>query len=302
MSAINESIVKILIENINSSNEINFTKETCNNIIKQNLSDLNEDDTNNFTNAIFQNEETMTKQDILNKLSSLKNDENTENNNNNNNDSNNNNNNDNNNNNNDNDNNNNKNENENEKNENENEDINIHLNEKEIIQPSNNIKMPVINIKPREHKNRDIKNNTIDVSKENEKRKKEILNYDKTTKNKIETPTKSKIFDKMNIFRNEFFSPKNPLPSKPLPINIKTRFSSEINTPVKKHNKINLGIKNYDINDENQRKQYVNDIKGKLKNFAEEKKVRENKEKEIKSPFDDINDMIQQFQNKKKEN
>jgi hypothetical protein len=162
--------------------------------------------------------------------------------------------------------------------------------------------MPVINIKPREHKNRDIKNNTIDVSKENEKRKKEILNYDKTTKNKIETPTKSKIFDKMNIFKNEFFSPKNPLPSKPLPINIKTRFSSEINTPVKKHNKINLGIKNYDINDENQRKQYVNDIKGKLKNFAEEKKVRENKEKEIKSPFDDINDMIQQFQNKKKEN
>ncbi len=297
MSAINESIVKILIENINSSNEINFTKETCNNIIKQNLSDLNEDDTNNFTNIIFQNEETMTKQDILNKLSSLKIDENPENNNNNDND------NDNNNadknNNNDNNNNNNENENEKNENENENEDINIHLNEKEIIQPSNNIKMPVINIKPREHKNRDNNNNT-NLNKELGKTNKDLLNYE-TTKNKIET--KSKLFDKMNIFKNEFFTPKNPIPSRPLPINIKTTFSSEIksNNTVKKYNKINLGIKNYNINDEKQRKEYVNDIKGKLKNFAEEKKVRENKEKKIKSPFDEINDLIEKFQNKKKE-
>lgn len=270
-----DNFIKVLIDNINSSDENNFTREICINIIKQNLSDLNEDNINNFLNNIFQNEESITKQEILNKLSSLNiENKNTEDNKNDNN----------------------------KKENNINEDININFNEEEIIKPSNNIKMPVINIKPREHKNRDIKNNTIDVNKENEKRKKEILNYDKTTKNKIETPTKSKIFDKMNIFKNEFFSPKNPLPSKPLPINIKTRFSSEINTPVKKHNKINLGIKNYDINDENQRKQYVNDIKGKLKNFAEEKKERENKEKEIKSPFDDINDMIQQFQNKKKEN
>jgi hypothetical protein len=265
------NIIKILIDNINSSDEENFTREICNNIIKQNLRDLNEDNINNIINNIFQNEESITKKEILNKLSSL----NTENKNTKDN----------------------KNDN-NKKENNINEDININFNEEEIIKPSNNIKMPVINIKPREHKNRDINNNT-NLNKELVKTNKDLLNYE-TTKNKIET--KNKIFDKMNIFKNEFFSPKNPLPSKPLPINIKTRFSSEINTPVKKHNKINLGIKNYDINDENKRKQYVNDIKGKLKSFAEEKKVRENKEKEIKSPFDDINDMIQQFQNKKKEN
>ena len=63
-----------------------------------------------------------------------------------------------------------------------------------------------------------------------------------------------------------------------------------------------MKIKNYNINDENQRKEYVNDIKGKIKNFANEKKLRENKEKDLKSPFDDINDMIEKLQNKKKEN
>jgi hypothetical protein len=266
------NIIKILIDNINSSDEENFTREICNNIIKQNLRDLNEDNINNIINNIFQNEESITKKEILNKLSLL----NTENKNTKDN----------------------KNDN-NKKENNINEDININFNEEEIIKPSNNIKMPVINIKPREHKNRDINNNT-NLNKELVKTNKDLLNYE-TTKNKIET--KNKIFDKMNIFKNEFFTPKNSLPSRPLPINIKTTFSSEIksNNTVKKYNKINLGIKNYNINDEKQRKEYVNDIKGKLKNFAEEKKVRENKEKKIKSPFDDINDLIEKFQSKKKE-
>ena len=128
-----DNIIKVLIDNINSSDENNFTREICNNIIKQNLSDLNEDNINNFLNNIFQNEESITKQEILNILSSLNiENKNTEDNKNDNN----------------------------KKENNINEDININFNEEEIIGPSNNIKMPVINIKPREHKNRDINNNT----------------------------------------------------------------------------------------------------------------------------------------------
>lgn len=128
-----DNIIKVLIDNINSSVENNFTREICINIIKQNLSDLNEDNINNFLNNIFQNEESITKQEILNKLSSLNiENKNTEDNKNDNN----------------------------KKENNINEDININFNEEEIIKPSNNIKMPFINIKPREHKNRDINNNT----------------------------------------------------------------------------------------------------------------------------------------------
>ena len=56
-----DNIIKVLIDNINSSVENNFTREICNNIIKQNLSDLNEDNNNNFLNNIFQNEESITK-------------------------------------------------------------------------------------------------------------------------------------------------------------------------------------------------------------------------------------------------
>ena len=48
--------------------------------------------------------------------------------------------------------------------------------------------MPFINIKPREHKNRDINNNT-NLNKELVKTNKDLLNYE-TTKNKIETKSK----------------------------------------------------------------------------------------------------------------
>ena len=276
--------LKVLIDNINSSDENNFTREICINIIKQNLIDLNEDNINNFLNNIFQNEESITKQEILNILSSKNiENKNTEDNKNDNN----------------------------KKENNINEDININFNEEEIIKPSNNIKMPVINIKPREHKNKNIVNTNeikkeVDIKKnERKKNEKKIFDADKIIINKIEPSSKSKIFEQINIFKNEFFSPKNPLPSSSLPYNKKTVFSNDKNanknTMIKKK-KIDLNIKNYNINDENQRKEYVNDIKGKIKNFANEKKERENKEKELKSPFDDINDMIEKLQNKKKEN
>ena len=275
---IKENIIKVLIDNINSSNEEDITKEICNNIIDQNISNCNEEEKNNIINYIFENEDSVSKQKIIEKLSLLNENKQYNNANNNNIDN------------------------------NDNEEINIHINEEEIIQPSNNIKMPVINIKPREHKNRN-NSNTNEIKKElkkNEKKQneKKVLAADKISINKIEPSSKNKIFEQINNFKNEFFSPKNPLPSISLPYNKKPVFlndKSVKNATIKKK-KIDLKIKNYNINDENQRKEYVNDIKGKLKNFANEKKERENKEKDLKSPFDDINDMIEKLQNKKKEN
>ena len=61
--------------------------------------------------------------------------------------------------------------------------------------------------------------------------------------------------------------------------------------------------KKVDLRDNNQRNEYVNDIKGKIQNFSNNKKEKENNYKNIKSPFDDINDMLEKFKNKRnKEN
>ena len=54
------------------------------------------------------------------------------------------------------------------------------------------------------------------------------------------------------------------------------------------------------MNDLNERKEYINDIKGKLKNFVHDRKERDNNFKEDINVFNNINEMIEKIQSKKK--
>ena len=56
------------------------------------------------------------------------------------------------------------------------------------------------------------------------------------------------------------------------------------------------------MKDKNERKEYINDIRDKLKNFIHDRKERDNNFKEDINLFDNLNEMIEKLQSKKKEN
>ena len=223
---------KILIQNlvqiIGSINNIDINKSTCENILL-NEKKYDKNEINNLLNELFNNKEIIQKQDALNKLSSLF-----------------------------------------QKEENQNEE-NI-----DLVKPTNNFNLPTIDFKTKEHKNSDlkIKSNLNYEKEENEIRKVQSV------KNELFS---NKILDKINSFKNELLTQDN-LESNNLSDN---NFRERIE-------KLNKNDNNIIKKNKNQiQKNDVNEIKGKINSL----KQRNSYDK--KDPFEDINNMLNNFKNKK---
>ena len=223
---------KILIQNlvqiIGSINNIDINKSICENLlINENKSE--EKDINNLLKEVFNNQEIIQKQDALNKLSSLFQNE-----------------------------------------ENPNEDNN------NLVKPTNNFNLPTFDFKPKEHKNFDskIKSNLNNENVDNEIRKVQSV------KNELFS---NKILDKINSFKNELLTQDNLESNKRSDNNFRERIE-----------KLNRNEKNIKSNKNQIQKNDVNDIKGKI-NSLKQRNSFENK----KDPFEDINNMLNNFKNKK---
>ena len=225
---------KILIQNlvqiIGSINNIDINKSTCENILL-NEKKYDKNEINNLLNEVFNNKEIIQKQDALNKLSSLF-----------------------------------------QKEENQNEE-NI-----DLVKPTNNFNLPTIDFKTKEHKNSDlkIKSNLNYEKEENEIRKVQSV------KNELFS---NKILDKINSFKNELLTQDN-LESN----NNKKRNDNNFRERIEK---LNRNEKNIKTNKNQIQKNDVNEIKGKINSL----KQRNSYDK--KDPFEDINNMLNNFKNKK---
>ena len=223
---------KILIQNlvqiIGSINNIDINKSICENLLI-NENKYEEKDINNLLKEVFNNQEIIQKQDALNKLSSLFQNE-----------------------------------------ENPNEDNN------NLVKPTNNFNLPTIDFKPKEHKNFDskIKSNLNNENVDNEIRKVQSV------KNELFS---NKILDKINSFKNELLTQDNLESNKRSDNNFRERIE-----------KLNRNEKNIKSNKNQIQKNDVNDIKGKI-NSLKQRNSFENK----KDPFEDINNMLNNFKNKK---
>jgi hypothetical protein len=223
---------KILIQNIvdciGSMNNIDINR----NILKNDLINgkkFKENEIENLLNEVFNGKETIQKQDALNKLSSLFQNE-----------------------------------------ENPNEDNN------NLVKPTNNFNLPTFDFKPKEHKNFDskIKSNLNNENVDNEIRKVQSV------KNELFS---NKILDKINSFKNELLTQDNLESNKRSDNNFRERIE-----------KLNRNEKNIKSNKNQIQKNDVNDIKGKI-NSLKQRNSFENK----KDPFEDINNMLNNFKNKK---
>ena len=223
---------KILIQNlvqiIGSINNIDINKSICENLLI-NENKYEEKDINNLLKEVFYNQEIIQKQDALNKLSSLFQNE-----------------------------------------ENPNEDNN------NLVKPTNNFNLPTFDFKPKEHKNFDskIKSNLNNENVDNEIRKVQSV------KNELFS---NKILDKINSFKNELLTQDNLESNKRSDNNFRERIE-----------KLNRNEKNIKSNKNQIQKNDVNDIKGKI-NSLKQRNSFENK----KDPFEDINNMLNNFKNKK---
>jgi hypothetical protein len=223
---------KILIQNlvqiIGSINNIDINKSICENLLI-NENKYEEKDINNLLKEVFNNQEIIQKQDALNKLSSLFQNE-----------------------------------------ENPNEDNN------NLVKPTNNFNLPTFDFKPKEHKNFDskIKSNLNNENVDNEIRKVQSV------KNELFS---NKILDKINSFKNELLTQDNLESNKRSDNNFRERIE-----------KLNRNEKNIKSNKNQIQKNDVNDIKGKI-NSLKQRNSFENK----KDPFEDINNMLNNFKNKK---
>ncbi len=223
---------KILIQNlvqiIGSINNIDINKSICENLLI-NENKYEEKDINNLLKEVFNNQEIIQKQDALNKLSSLFQNE-----------------------------------------ENPNEDNN------NLVKPTNNFNLPTFDFKPKEHKNFDskIKSNLNNENVDNEIRKVQSV------KNELFS---NKILDKINSFKNELLTQDNLESNKRSNNNFRERIE-----------KLNRNEKNIKSNKNQIQKNDVNDIKGKI-NSLKQRNSFENK----KDPFEDINNMLNNFKNKK---
>ena len=223
---------KILIQNlvqiIGSINNIDINKSICENLLI-NENKYEEKDINNLLKEVFNNQEIIQKQDALNKLSSLFQNE-----------------------------------------ENPNEDNN------NLVKPTNNFNLPTFDFKPKEHKNFDskIKSNLNNENVDNEIRKVQSV------KNELFS---NKILDKINSFKNELLTQDNLESNKRSDNNFRERIE-----------KLNRNEKNMKSNKNQIQKNDVNDIKGKI-NSLKQRNSFENK----KDPFEDINNMLNNFKNKK---
>ena len=225
---------KILIQNlvqiIGSINNIDINKSTCENILL-NEKKYDKNEINNLLNEVFNNKEIIQKQDALNKLSSLF-----------------------------------------QKEENQNEE-NI-----DLVKPTNNFNLPTIDFKTKEHKNSDlkIKSNLNYEKEENEIRKVQSV------KNELFS---NKILDKINSFKNELLTQDNIENN-----NNKKRNDNNFRERIEK---LNRNEKNIKTNKNQIQKNDVNEIKGKINSL----KQRNSYDK--KDPFEDINNMLNNFKNKK---
>jgi hypothetical protein len=271
---------KILIQNlvqiIGSINNIDINKSICENLLI-NENKYEEKDINNLLKEVFNNQEIIQKQDALNKLSSLFHNE------------------------------------ENKKSKSK-HSKNNNNNIKGLVFPKNKISIPTISLPSHNINNKkDYKNEIIfDTKNIIKSQKKKPLAAEKIMINKLNNPSNhNKIFDKINNFKNEFFSfkipPKYNSPT-PLPINIKPleyeienkNYNINYNNDDKKKYREEFVIKDYNLNDLKQRKEYINDIRGKLQNFAQDRKERDNNFKNDINVFNNIHEMIEKIQSKNK--
>ncbi len=273
-------VIKNLVDYIDSCKEININKENCVNYLYESTNyNINEEELNNIFDFTFGKKETINKQDALNKLSSLFQDE------------------------------------ENKKQKKSKiSKSNNNNNVKGLVFPKNKISIPTISIpihninNKKEYKNEILFDNKNIIRTQNKK----PLAADRIMINKLNTPSNNnKIVDKINSFKNEFFAfkipPSNNSPT-PLPINIKPlvyenenkSYNNDYENNDKKKYREEFAIKDYNLNDVKQRKEYINDIKGKLKNFVNDRNERDNNFKDDINIFNNINEMIEKLKSKKK--
>ena len=273
-------VIKNLVNYIYSCKEIEVNKENCVNYLHENTNyNINEEEINNIFDFTFGKKEIINKQDALNKLSSLFHNE------------------------------------ENKKSKSK-HSKNNNNNIKGLVFPKNKISIPTISLPSHNINNKkDYKNEIIfDTKNIIKNQKKKPLTAEKIMINKLNNPSNhNKIFDKINNFKNEFFSfkipPKNNSPT-PLPINIKPleyeienknyNININYNNDDKKKYREEFVIKDYNLNDLKQRKEYINDIRGKLQNFAQDRKERDNNFKNDINVFNNIHEMIEKIQSKNK--
>ncbi len=139
-----------------------------------------------------------------------------------------------------------------------------------LVKPTNNLNLPKIDFKIKEHKNLDLKKND-----NNEIRKVQSVKNEQFS---------NKLLDKIKDFKNELLSNDNNN-------NIKR---NETNNFRERIEKLNRNEKNIKSNKNQIQKNDVNDIKGKI-NSLKQRNSFENK----KDPFEDINNMLNNFKNKK---
>ena len=273
-------VIKNLVDYIDSCKEININKENCVNYLYESTNyNINEEELNNIFDFTFGKKETINKQDALNKLSSLFQDE------------------------------------ENKKQKKSKiSKSNNNNNVKGLVFPKNKISIPTISIpihninNKKEYKNEILFDNKNIIRTQNKK----PLAADRIMINKLNTPSNNnKIVDKINSFKNEFFAfkipPSNNSPT-PLPINIKPlvyenenkSYNNDYENNNKKKYREEFAIKDYNLNDVKQRKEYINDIKGKLKNFVNDRNERDYNFKDDINIFNNINEMIEKLKSKKK--
>ena len=138
-----------------------------------------------------------------------------------------------------------------------------------LVKPTNNLNLPKIDFKIKEHKNLDLKKN-----ENNEIRKVQSVKNEQFS---------NKLLDKIKDFKNELLSNDNNN-------NIKR---NETNNFRERIEKLNRNEKNIKSNKNQIQKNDVNDIKGKINSLK--KRTIDNK----KDPFEDINNMLNNFKNKK---
>jgi hypothetical protein len=139
-----------------------------------------------------------------------------------------------------------------------------------LVKPTNNLNLPKIDFKIKEHKNLDLKKN-----ENNEIRKVQSVKNEQFS---------NKLLDKIKDFKNELLSNDNNN-------NIKR---NETNNFRERIEKLNKNDNNIIKKNKNQiQKNDVNDIKGKINSLK--KRTIDNK----KDPFEDINNMLNNFKNKK---
>ena len=148
----------------------------------------------------------------------------------------------------------------------------------DLVKPTNNFNLPTFDFKTKEHKNSDlkIKSNLNYEKEENEIRKVQSV------KNELFS---NKILDKINSFKNELLTQDN-LESN----NNKKRNDNNFRERIEK---LNRNEKNIKTNKNQIQKNDVNEIKGKINSL----KQRNSYDK--KDPFEDINNMLNNFKNKK---